>query len=568
VASGLHYTAGDTAGSYQIIAKQQGGPLTDTASVAITAPVSAPPVVQPTAPSAPTEAPTDTPVVSTPLVPVSSGAAPELPRVTLDTRYVPPTGNTIVVPAGGDLQAALNAAQRGDVVQLAAGATFTGNFTLPAKPGTGWVTITSATPLPPAGTRVTPQAAVNFAKLQSPNAMPTLTTAASGDASYYRLMGIEVRSSASMTYALVQLYNGAATSVSQIPQWIILDRVYVHGTATQTIQRCVMLNSRSSAVIDSWLAECHGKGLDTQAIIGWASPGPFSIVNNHLEGAGENVMFGGADPAISGVVPSDITFRRNHVVKPLSWKGVWTVKNLFETKNAQRVLVEDNIFENNWADGQTGFAFVLKSQNQGGQCNWCVSQDLTIRGNLIKNSPGGFNVAATQTFDGGTAIPANTIRIENNVFQDVAQSEQAGARILFQLLDGIRQVEIAHNTGFTDDKIIMFDGAPTVGLVVRDNLFSRGLYGIIGSSKGEGSAALAYYAPDGVFRGNVVVAATASRYPTGNYYPASSLTVGMVDYAGGNFTLTSSSSYYTAGTDGTAPGANSDTIINSLAGVE
>ncbi len=379
--------------------------------------------------------------------------------------------------------------------------------------------------MPPSGvtwssSRPAPQAAANFAKLQSPNAMPTLTTAASGDASYYRLMGLEVRSSASMTYALVQLYNGAATSVSQIPQWIILDRVYVHGAAAQTIQRCVMLNSRSSAVIDSWLAECHGKGLDTQAIIGWASPGPFSIVNNHLEGAGENVMFGGADPAITGVVPSDITFRRNHVVKPLSWKGVWTVKNLFETKNAQRVLVEDNIFENNWADGQTGFAFVLKSQNQGGRCNWCVSQDLTIRGNLIKNSPGGFNVAATQTFDGGTAIPANTIRIENNVFQDVAQSEQAGARILFQLLDGIRQVEIAHNTGFTDDKIIMFDGAPTVGLVVRDNLFSRGLYGVFGSGKGEGSAALAYYAPDGVFRGNVVVAATASRYPTGNYYPA------------------------------------------------
>jgi hypothetical protein len=566
-ASGLNYTAGDTAGSYKIVAKQHGGSLSDTATVAIAAPASAPaPVTQPEAP-APTAPTTDTTLVSAPLQPVTSGSAPELPRVSLDTRYVPPTGNTIVVPAGGSLQAALNAAQRGDVIQLAAGATFSGNFTLPAKPGTGWVTITSATTLPPEGTRVTPQSAANFAKIASPNSMPTITTAESGDASYYRLMGVEVRSSAPMTYALVQVFNRSATSLSQIPQWIILDRVYVHGTPTQDIQRCVMLNGRSSAVIDSWLADCHLKGTDAQAIISWTSPGPFKIENNHLEGSGENVMFGGADPVITGVVPSDITIRGNHVVKPLSWKGVWTAKNLFEIKNAQRVLVEGNVFENNWLDGQTGFAIVLKSVNQQGGCNWCVAQDLTFRGNLIVNAPGGFNMAAQQNESGGTSIPANDILIENNVLQDVAQSTQAGSRILFQILGAMADVEIAHNTGFTDDKVAMFDGVPTVRLIMRDNLFSRGQYGVFGSGHGEGSGALAYYAPNGVFRGNVVVSAPASQYPGGNYYPTSSLAVGMTDYAGGNFTLTGSSPYATAGTDGTAPGANTSAVINALAQV-
>ena len=42
---------------------------------------------------------------------------------------------TIAVPAGGDLQAALNAAQPGDVITLAPGATYTGNFVLPNKGG-------------------------------------------------------------------------------------------------------------------------------------------------------------------------------------------------------------------------------------------------------------------------------------------------------------------------------------------------------------------------------------------------------------------------------------------------
>jgi hypothetical protein len=58
---------------------------------------------------------------------------PELPRLYVNTTYVPPTGRTLAVSTGGDFQAALNAAQLGDVITLQAGATFTGPFTLPAK---------------------------------------------------------------------------------------------------------------------------------------------------------------------------------------------------------------------------------------------------------------------------------------------------------------------------------------------------------------------------------------------------------------------------------------------------
>ena len=53
------------------------------------------------------------------------GLSPELPRVFLDTTLVPPTGKTIAVAGGGDVQAALNVAQPGDVITLEAGATFT-----------------------------------------------------------------------------------------------------------------------------------------------------------------------------------------------------------------------------------------------------------------------------------------------------------------------------------------------------------------------------------------------------------------------------------------------------------
>jgi hypothetical protein len=483
-----------------------------------------------------------------------------MPRTYLDTRYVAPTGKTINVPAGGDLQAAINNAARGDVIQLAAGARFVGNFYLPAKAGSGWITIRTATTLPAEGTRVTPSMASSFAKLITPNSVPALFTRTSGSASYYRVMGVEITSSASMTYALVNLgdYSRTAGAITDYSQHIILDRTYIHGTSTMNLQRCISLNNRSSAVIDSWISECHYRYVDSQAIASWDGPGPFKIVNNHLEGASENVLFGGGDPRFTGVTPSDIEFRFNHVVKPLGWNssGIWSVKNLFEIKNAQRVLVEKNIFENNWREGQDGFAIVLKSANQGGRCNWCVAQDLTIRSNLITNTPGAFNIMDVQALNGGSAIPANDILIENNVFQNVAQSNLDGKRILFQLLGAIRDVQIVHNTGFTDDKIILFDGAPTTGLVIRDNLFSRGTYGVFGGNVGEGTRALAAYAPDGFFRGNAIIAAPGSQYPSGNSYPLSISSVGMIDYSGDNFTLSTSSPYYGSGTAGSMPGAN------------
>jgi len=83
----------------------------------------------------------------------------ELPRVFIDTKLVSPSGRTIAVPAGGDFQAALKTAQPGDVITLAAGATFTGNFTLPQKSGTEWIIIRTSAPdssLPSPGTRVDP----------------------------------------------------------------------------------------------------------------------------------------------------------------------------------------------------------------------------------------------------------------------------------------------------------------------------------------------------------------------------------------------------------------------------
>ena len=65
-------------------------------------------------------------------------------------------------------------------------------------------------------------------------------------------------------------------------------------------------------------------------------------------------MFGGADPAIRDLVPSDITITDNAVAKQPAWRVQrWQVKNLLELKNARRVLVRGNTFDYNWKRRRT-----------------------------------------------------------------------------------------------------------------------------------------------------------------------------------------------------------------------
>src|SRR5579862_8973906 len=139
----------------------------------------------------------------------------ELPRATVASAMsdTPAHGSIISVSAGGDLQAALNGAHCGDQVELKAGATFSGPFTLPAKNcnSNAWIivrTSSSDSLLPVEGQRATPCYAgvaslagrPQYACNDPQNVMARVQMAVSGDgpfrfasgANYYRFIGLEV----------------------------------------------------------------------------------------------------------------------------------------------------------------------------------------------------------------------------------------------------------------------------------------------------------------------------------------------------------------------------------------
>lgn len=498
---------------------------------------------------------------------VATGATPELPRVTVDVSMPAVTGQSIRVNSGGDLQAALNGAQPGDEVVLQAGATFTGNFTLPAKSGSGWIIIRSSGTLPSAGRRVHPSDAPQMPKLVSLDATAPVIRTAPG-AHNYRLVGLEVTARAGVTsaYTLLALGDGssAQNTLAAMPHDLVLDRMYVHGTSTLNFQRCIGLNSGSTAIVDSYISECHATGMDSQAIAGWNGSGPYRIENDYLEAAGENVMFGGADPQIANMLPRDIVIRRNYVFKPAAWKGVWEVKNLLEFKIGQRVLIDGNVFENCWQDAQEGSALALKSVNQNQTASWSQTSDVTIQNNIVRNTASGVNLSANPVDNPGTlpAIPAARIAFSNNIFDRIGTGDYPGGRVF--LISGIQGLTIQHNTGLSSDYTIYFTGNPVSQLVMQDNIFGSGPSVLFGDAVGGGNNALAKYAAAGyVVQKNVFVGASASGYPANNYFPAQLSDLGLT----ASFTLPSGSSYLTASTSGGPVGADVTTINTAIAGV-
>ena len=520
----------------------------------------------------------------------------ELPRDYVDTRYIEPDGQVLRLAAGDDLQRALNLAQPGDVIELEAGAVFIGPFTLPDKPavasGSPWIIIRSSemNRLPGETERVTPADAALMPRLVASYGSVISTEPG---AHHYRFMGVEITPANSADRSameilrsvpailrgntrvtgqgvfltnLVLLGDGEA-SVEELPHHLIFDRCYIHGDPLLGARRGVALNSRSSAVINSHLSDFKEVGADSQAIAGWNGPGPFAIINNYLEGAGENLMFGGAQSSISQLVPADIEVKGNHFHKPLQWRegddayaGVpWSVKNIFELKNARRVLVEGNLLEHNWPYSQNGFAILFTVRNEGGTMPWAVVEDVTFRHNVVRNVGSGFNLLGRDD-NGRPSQPTARIHIDNNLFVGLGGSWGAGS--FLQMLDGVRQVRVSRNTILNEGQLVFVEGEPIEGFEFLNNIASHRNYGISGSGTAPGSETQARYLPSSSIRNNLIIGGRMQLYPDSNRFPLDLSQVGFIDAEAGNFRLQDTSRFREGDTEAT--GVDLDLLCTAL----
>jgi hypothetical protein len=477
--------------------------------------------------------------------------------------------------AGDDLQAALDAAQPGDEILLASGATYSGNFVLPRKSGEQVIVVRTnadAAALPAAGVRTAPNYGAVLAKIRSPNTGAAMTAAPG--AHHWRLEDLEFQSNRDGIGDIIVLGGSQAqTDRSQLPHDIILDRLYIHGDPGLGQKRGIALNSGYTEVRNSYISEIKSSEQDSQAIAGWNGSGPFVIENNYLEASGENILFGGADPSVAGLVPSDITIRRNLLSKPLAWRAQkWVVKNALELKNARRVLIEGNVFENVWVSGQSGFAVLFTPANQDGHAPWVVVEDVTFRYNIVRHAGGGVNVTGVDAVSGSDRT--QRVQIANNLFYDIdGQWGGPGTGVFLQLGNGPRDVVVERNTIVHSGNLITVygtsNGAPSAvdGFGFRENLAKHNVYGVIGDGESPGRATLSAYFARVLFDRNVLAGGDPSAYPAGNYFPSvAEFDASFTNEAAADFRLVSTSPFAHAAADGTALGADLTRLYGIIGG--
>lgn len=473
-------------------------------------------------------------------------------------------GKVITVKRGANLQAAINQAQPGDTIILEAGAEFIGSFELPNKHGEEFITIqSSALKELPENTRVQQQNADAMPKiLSSGKGLAAIHTAPG--AHHYRFVGVEISiANTDYVYNLVDLGKDDQKQ-EQMPRFIEFDRCYIHTRGLNNARRGFALNSADTVIKNSYISGFAGREDETQAIAGWNGAGRYKIINNHLEGGGQNILFGGADPSVKNLVPSDIEIRNNFLTKPEAWKGKVTMKASVQLKNARRVTVSGNIIENCFGCE----ALVMTVRNQNGQAPWSVVEDVTFRNNIIRNVGYGINILGRD--DSQKSEELKRVKIINNLFESILYAEGG---FFLKICDG-DEVEISYNTVFQNGNIITMHGAPTTKFVFKNNILPYNNYGVHGdNAEGGVPPALERYFPGGVLTGNVIV--NALNIPSDefvfiprNYLLPNYSAVGFENREKSDYRLTAGSKLKGKAENGKDPGCDIEALQNAVAGVE
>ncbi len=533
-----------------------------------------------------------------------------LPQSCYDTdRSVTPSpGPTILVLAGQSIGSRLGKAVCGDVVELQAGASFA-PFFVPAKncDAAHYITIRTSAPdasLPVEGSRITPCYA-GIASLPNRPAYPCAIPAnvmaqilvtnpsSSGisfaaGANYYRFIGIEVTRAAGIGTVRTLVNANKASHV-------IFDRMWIHGTETDTTDYGVLLDtSNYVAIVDSYLNNFHCPStstacIDDKAITGGSTAtlpeGTWKIVNNFVEGAAENVGFGIPGSSVT-VAPTNIEIRHNYFYKPTSWmlgdpnyNGLsFTVRDHLVFKNASQVLVEGNVLQNSWVGFGAGYgqelgaAFVLTPRIAGVavSCATCFVTNITLRYNYASHLPQAFALTSPANTTEKFASGNNNFSIHDDVFDDLNYAGCSACSTVFTnaifggtnatippVNDVLQNVTINHVTEVSSGSPIGFltIGGTTAAfppqesnIVISNSIFYAGTKGFATAGGGTASCeVVSSGAPQAIFANcwnpysfaaNVVVGGGSLvlknlTWPTSTFLPATASNIQFVNLNGG-----------------------------------
>ena len=340
--------------------------------------------------------------------PAASGQvrAPTPPH-SVPSTTLPPSGRVVTLANPSQLQAALDAAQPGDRIELDPSTVWKGNWTFRRPAAGARVILASSDPN-------------RRPVLMTPNGQPVLQVKGKGVGGLH-LVGLEI--TADPSFAPVGGPHEVLALV-QLGEWwepvenIGFERCLIRGNPNQQVRRGIAAHANNFFFIKGEIREIHRTGFDSQGI--WAAGNISShlIEDTFIEAASENIMYGDTPG-----VPKDITIRRVHLYKNPSWQqgqpgwlGVqWNVKNHLEFKSGQYVQVEGLVTENVWVEGQTGRSIVITPRGTS-QDRSIVTQDIDIHHVRIINAQQPWVILGHDDGPSGTRTPETAtarVRIRN-----------------------------------------------------------------------------------------------------------------------------------------------------------
>ena len=143
------------------------------------------------------------------------------------------------------------------------------------------------------------------------------------------------------------------------------------------------------------------------------------------------------------------------------------------------MVIDGNVFENYWTDGQDGKAVLLTVSNQECSAKWSIVQNVRFTNNTVKRAEGGFNLLGNDNEaesaygkcpSGSTSVRGTDVTIGNNLFQDI--------RGAFLTKNGYYNVSIDHNTHVQQANLMTLYGEVSNGFRYTNNLTIDNPYGI------------------------------------------------------------------------------------------
>ncbi len=400
----------------------------------------------------------------------------------------------VTLSATADLGTQLAGAVPGGAYCLPAG-TYHTTLTLPNVAGASAsapVTLTTCTPI------ASGRASTSTVTIDGPSTASEVLNFAKA-AGFWNVIGIGFTTD-NPSGTIIAVGEGTETAVADEPHDIVLDRLIVDGK--WAAKRGIALNGVNVAFINSTCTGIMKAGQDTQCVDGWNGPGPFLLQNDLLNGGTEVVMFGGADPVIPNLVPSNIQIlgstltRTVSVMQPVKQ----TVKTTLELKNAQHVLVDGCILENSWVDGQVGQLLDFTPRNQGNTAPWSTLVDVTVQNSVLRHGFMGANLLGQDDINSSQRFNGLTLR--NNLWYDIGTAAWNGGTTdvpkWLVVANGLEAAVVDHQTVIGTPTEFLSISKGKAGLVnnltVTNSILPEGKYGIAGD--GTTTMGLASWTPN------------------------------------------------------------------------